>query len=159
MRDVSHDIACLVCAANAGEREVPGGVVFQNDLWVVVPAAPPYGVPGWMTLQTRRHVGGPAHFNDAEAASFGPTLRHLELVLEQVTGALRIYTAALGESFPHFHGHMVPRFREMPNDAKAWEVFDLPRLASLGAISVDATEAERIIEAYRIRLGSYGPPG
>ena len=33
------------------------------------------------------------------------------------------YTAAMGESHPHFHAHMVPRYATMPRDAKAWSVF------------------------------------
>ena len=69
----------------------------------------------------------PAHFDDREAAVFGVALRHFERMLEQVTGALRIYTAAMGESHPHFHAHMVPRYATMPRDAKAWSVFDLQR--------------------------------
>ena len=67
-----------------------------------------------MMLISQRHVAGPAHFDDREAASFGPTLRHLERTLEELTGALRIYTAAMGESHPHFHCHMVPRYAETP---------------------------------------------
>jgi len=110
-----------------------------------------------MMLHARRHVAGPAHFDDAEATSFGPTLRHLERALEHVTGALRIYTAALGESFPHFHCHMVPRYRVMPNDASAWGVFDLPRLAAEGSIPTDPLEAQRIAAAYRERL-AIDPP-
>jgi len=41
-------------------------------------------------LIARRHVGGPAHFNDQEARSFGPTLRDISKRLEEETGALRI---------------------------------------------------------------------
>jgi diadenosine tetraphosphate (Ap4A) HIT family hydrolase len=154
----THDPGCGICRSNAGEAAIPGGIVFENELWLVRHAPPPYGVAGWMTLQSQRHVGGPAHFDDAEAASFGPTLRHLERVLEEVTGALRVYTAAMGESFPHFHGHMVPRRAAMPNDAKAWGVFDLQRQASAGTVTVDAAEVGRVIAAYRDRLAADPPP-
>ncbi len=149
---VSTRADCLICEINDGERPVPSGIVYADDLWVVVPAAPPYGVPGWMTLHTKRHVPGPAHFDDIEAACFGPALRHFERVLEEVTGAVRIYTAAMGESSPHFHGHMVPKYRHMPDDAKAWAVFDLPRRAVAGEIAVDAALAESLVTAYRDRL-------
>ena len=143
---------CKVCASLAGpQRQEP---LFENDLWHVRHAAAPYGVPGWMLLLSRRHVSGPAHFDDREAKSFGPTLRHLEKVLEQVTGALRIYTAALGESSPHFHAHMVPRYASMPKDAKAWAVFDLERAARSNEISVDPAEVRRMEDAYRRALAS-----
>jgi diadenosine tetraphosphate (Ap4A) HIT family hydrolase len=111
-----------------------------------------------MMLVSRRHVAGPAHFDDREAASFGPTLRHLERVLEEVTGALRIYTAAMGESHPHFHCHMVPRYAEMPKGAKAWGVFDLQRAAGAGEITVDAAEVKRLCEAYAEVLARRPPP-
>jgi diadenosine tetraphosphate (Ap4A) HIT family hydrolase len=111
-----------------------------------------------MMLVSRRHVGGPAHFDDREAQSFGPTLRHLERSLEEVTGALRIYTAALGESSPHFHCHMVPRYPETPKGAKAWALFDLLRAAGAGEIAVDLAEVARLSERYRLALAQSPPP-
>ena len=107
---------------------------------------------------SQRHVAGPAHFNDREAESFGLSIRHLEGVLEEVTGALRIYTAAMGESFPHFHCHMVPRYAKMPKDASAWEVFDLLRATGAGEVSVDQEEAGRVAAAYRDALAKAPPP-
>src|SRR5688500_943099 len=115
---------CGICRLTGEQREL---IAYEDDLWIVRPIGPPWGVPGWMLMIARRHVAGPAHFDDREAASFGPTLRRLERVLEEVSGALRIYTAALGEAHPHFHAHMVPRHADMPRGAKGWAVFDLER--------------------------------
>jgi diadenosine tetraphosphate (Ap4A) HIT family hydrolase len=112
-----------------------------------------------MLLLSRRHVPGPAAFDDREAASFGPTLRHLQRVLLEVTGALRIYNAAMGESSPHFHGHMVPRYATMPLDAKGWAVFDLQRAAQAGEVEAKVAEVARVVEAYRLALASDPPPG
>jgi diadenosine tetraphosphate (Ap4A) HIT family hydrolase len=64
----------------------------------------------------------------------------------------------MGESFPHFHCHMVPRYRDTPNDAKAWGVFDLSRQAAEGTVSVDAREVTRISEAFKARVASGVPP-
>ena len=158
MRHASHDPTCGICIQNAGEKPIAGGIIFENDLWLLRHASPPYGVAGWMTLQTQRHVGGPAHFNDAEAANFGLVLRHFEKLLEDVTGALRIYTVAMGESFPHFHGHMVPRYATMAKDAKAWAIFDLQRASIAGEITVDEAEVKRITLAYREALVKNPPP-
>ena len=157
MRHASHDATCGICKQNAGETPIPAGIIWENEHWLVRHSPPPYGVAGWMTLHTQRHVGGPAHFNDAEAASFGPTLRHLEKTLEEVTGALRIYTAAMGESFPHFHGHMVPRYAVMPGDAKAWGVFDLQRQAAEGLVTVNAGQVAEIVAQYKARLTANPP--
>ena len=146
---------CGVCQSLHGETPEPA--LYQDDLWVVRPASPP-GVPGWMMLITRRHVGGPAHFDDREARAFGPVLRHLERVLERVTGALRIYTAALGESHPHFHAHMVPRYAEMPRGARAWSVFDLQRAVASGELAVDPRAVAEISAAYHRALVESPPP-
>jgi diadenosine tetraphosphate (Ap4A) HIT family hydrolase len=145
-----------VCATLSG----PGRIepLYEDALWHVRPAASPPGVPGWMMMISRRHVAGPAHFDDAEARAFGLALRHFERVLEEVTGALRVYTAAMGESSPHFHAHMVPRTPAMPKDAKGWGVFDLERAAKAGEISVDLAEAERIAAAYARALATRPPP-
>lgn len=145
---------CAVCATLAGPgRKEP---LFEDDLWHVRPADDPAGVPGWMMLISRRHVPGPAHFDDREAESFGPALRHFERVLEQVSGALRIYTAAMGESHPHFHAHLVPRYATMPRDAKAWSVFDLQRAVGAGELPIDRGEVARVSEAYGRALAA-GP--
>ncbi len=153
MKHPSNDESCGICKVNVG-----GGALFENDLWLVRRLPPGIGVPGWMMMHSQRHVPGPAHFNDEEAATFGPALRHFERVLEQVTGALRIYTAAMGESFPHFHAHMVPRYERMPNDASAWAVFDLYRATQQGEVSVDEEEAARVAEAYAAALAASPPP-
>ena len=70
------------------------------------------------------------------------------------SGALRIYTAAMGESHPHFHAHMVPRYVTMPRDAKAWSVFDLQRAVGAGEVPIDRAEIARIAEAYREALAA-----
>lgn len=123
-----------------------------DPLWQVRHIEPPWGVAGWMLLIARRHVAGPAHFDDDEAREFGPALRRCERVLEQVTGALRIYTAALGEMHPHFHAHMVPRYATMPLEARGWSVFDLQRAAAAGEVRIDPREVKRISAAYSAAL-------
>ena len=142
---------CGVCQSLAEPH------LYEDDLWCVRHAEPA-GVPGWMMLISKRHVAGPAHFDDREAAVFGPALRHFERVLEEVTGALRIYTAAMGESHPHFHAHMVPRYPAMPREAKAWSVFDLQRAVGAGEVPIDRAEVARISEAYRRALAAAPRP-
>lgn len=146
---------CGVCLSLSGPS--PSAPIFENDLWHVRHAEP-HGVPGWMLMISKRHVAGPAHFDDREAANFGLALRHFSRVLEEVTGALRIYTAAMGESHPHFHAHLVPRYREMPKDAKGWAVWDLQRASGAGEIAVDPVEVRRICAAYGSALAASPPP-
>jgi diadenosine tetraphosphate (Ap4A) HIT family hydrolase len=152
----SLDSDCGVCLKL--KAAPPDSILFQNELWHVCAIDPPTGVPGWMMLITRRHVSGPADFDDREAMSFGPTLRHLQRVLLEVTGSLRIYTAAMGESSPHFHAHMVPRYAAMPKAAKAWGVFDLQRAAAAKEIDADEPAAARRASSYAEALRANPPP-
>ena len=154
MSSTDYDPTCDVCKINAGEEPIEGGVIFQNDLWLIRHMPEPYGLPGWMMLHTQRHVPGPADFNDEEAANFGPALRHFQRVQLEVTGALRIYTAGFGESSPHIHIHMAPRYADHPDDALAWGVANLMG----GRIPVDPQEVERITVAYREALAANPPP-
>lgn len=147
--------ACGICRKLASSEARP---VFENELWHVRAIDAPVGVPGWMLMVARRHVPGPAHFDAREIASFGPTWCHLQRVLLEVTGALRIYTAALGESSPHFHGHLVPRFRDMPKGARGWGVFDLERAAKEGEVTVDGAEVARLTAAFAAALQHSPPP-
>ena len=76
----------------------------------------------------------------------------------QNNARLELYTAAMGESSPHFHAHMVPRYATMPRDAKAWSVFDLQRAVGAGEVAVDRDEIARISEAYRRALSASPRP-
>jgi histidine triad (HIT) family protein len=154
---VLHDPACALCRSIIAPDRAPP--LWRDDLFEVRHIDPPWGVAGWMMLVAHRHVAGPAHFNDAEARAFGPLLRQLSRTLQQVTGALRIYTAALGEAVPHLHCHLVPRREEMPLGAKGWAVFDLQRAAGAGEVVVGAAEVERICAEYRNALMKDPPPG
>jgi diadenosine tetraphosphate (Ap4A) HIT family hydrolase len=138
------DAPCGLCAL------LSQPALFEDDLWHVRHIDPPWGVAGWMLMIAKRHLPGPGYFDDREAASFGPSLRRFAHALEEVTGALRIYTAALGEMHPHFHCHLVPR---LPDPApKGWALFDLQRAAAAGEVVVSAQEVERISAAYRAML-------
>ena len=144
-----------MCRELAGDA---GGVVFQNDLWQVRPIDGPCVVPGWMLMVAQRHVPGAAQFDEREIQSFAPTWCHLQRVLLEVTGALRIYTAALGETSPHFHGHLVPRYATMPEQARGWAVFDLERAARAGEVSLDPAHVERVTRAFARALERNPPP-
>lgn len=124
--------------------------LYQDPLWRVRHIEPPWGVAGWMVLIANRHVAGPGHFDDAEARAFGPILRRCQRALERVTGALRIYTAALGEAVPHFHAHMIPRQADAP--ARGFALFDTQRRAAAGEIVVHPAEVARISAAFAAAL-------
>jgi diadenosine tetraphosphate (Ap4A) HIT family hydrolase len=157
-RDRSYEPTCVSCRQNAGEADVPGGVVYRDDLWLVRHSPPPYGLAGWMVIQPIRHVAHPGDFTDHEAAHFGPFLRHCLRTLQRVSGAEKMYVAAMGESIPHVHVHLVPRYATMPLGLKAWSVFDVHRLAAKREIVVDPQDVVRLVVGYRAALAQDSPP-
>jgi diadenosine tetraphosphate (Ap4A) HIT family hydrolase len=151
MSHASFEASCNICKKI---KDASTPAVYENALWHVRPIDPPCAVPGWMLMITRRHVPGVAQFDEREAASFGPTMRHLQKILLEVTGALRIYVAAMGESSPHFHAHLVPRYASMPRDAKGFAVFDLQRAAAAGEVQSNGNELARVTQAYANALSA-----
>ncbi|HEV7666126.1 MAG TPA: HIT domain-containing protein [Chloroflexota bacterium] len=143
--------SCPMCAFSDASGPNDDSVVYQDEHWLVrsISAAP--AIAGWLILQARRHVAEPADWNDAEAATFGPTLRQIEKTVRQVTGAVRVYTASLNEGTPHFHSHILPRLPQMPNNATGFQAFGLSELARQGEVRADPTEVERVLSAIRER--------
>lgn len=143
--------SCVLCAALKNERPL-----WQNEMWAVRHIEGPHGLAGWFQMVAKRHVASVAAMNDPEAASFGPTLRWLEKTLLDVSGAERVYTAAIGEVVQHLHVHMVPRYVTMANNAKGWAVFDLQRAGKVGEVSVPSGRVEQLSLAYGVALAN--PP-
>lgn len=151
---MTRDPACAMCASL--EIATP---LYADELWHVRPIDPPWAIAGWMLVISQRHCAGIAELDDTEARCFGPALRHFERTLLEVTGAMRIYTAALGESQRHLHCHMVPRYANMPAEASGWAVFDLERAAAAGDVPlVDSDQAAAVHDAYRRALELAPPP-
>ncbi len=160
MKHASHEAKCGVCKQNAGEVEIQGGVIWESNLWYVRHIAPPAPLVGWTMFHTQRHVQGPAHFNDAEAASFGPVLRHVTRTIEQVSGALRVYVVAFGESTPHMHSHLIPRYEKMPKDLVAFGVADILRGVPKGEVpAADQAQVTAFIGKLKQALAKNPPPG
>jgi diadenosine tetraphosphate (Ap4A) HIT family hydrolase len=153
----SYTPDCSQCKANAGETDIAGGVIWQNNLWLVRHAPPPYALAGWTMFNTQRHVHGPAHFTDDEAASYGPTLRHITRTLEEITGALRIYQIAFGESTPHMHTHLIPRYEDLPSEHIEFGIGDLNKAVASGA-QPGVPEEEVLVMAENLRAALKASP-
>ncbi|KAK3238174.1 hypothetical protein CYMTET_51795 [Cymbomonas tetramitiformis] len=152
--------ACKKCQQVAKEV-VPehGGILFEDDLWIVVHKGAPIGVEGHLQLVSKRHFRGPADFNDEEAALVGIMLRHCQAILKEVSGAEQIYTAALGASFPHFHCHMVPVYGNVhPVLGIAWDVFLQEKLAADNKLQPDLARCTDIAEKFKAAIAERNPP-
>jgi diadenosine tetraphosphate (Ap4A) HIT family hydrolase len=183
MKHASHVAECPICRQNdPDDGGWPIDVIYEDELWLVhhcynaqqLPDADgtahpetmvggPAPLPGWLLFHSQRHVHGPADFTDEECASFTFAIRHVENKLLEATGALRIYTSLIGETGPHLHAHLIPRYSderltEMGVDlslGSAMGVFDLNR--GVGGRTVPAADpvaVERVSAALKEKLAA-----
>jgi len=125
--------ACWVPAGDPLEGPEPGGLLIGRCGSFLLRHHPlPSPLLGWLLLDARRHLGGPADFNPAEAAGFGAALQRASALVRQLTGCERVYALAFGEGARHLHMHLVPRHASDPA-SEAWRVADLYREVVAGA--------------------------
>lgn len=148
---------CRVCSIV--HRREPDLLVAESARWVVSSLPGPVPIPGWVMLCAREHVRGPGYLDDEYAASYGPVLRHVARIVERETGALRVYTAALGEADPHFHTHLVPRYADLPLGKKGFAMFELQRLAAEGTFPVDEAAHRATLAKLHVALAAAPLPG
>lgn len=120
---------CGICrlhdaiAAGGDEAEL---LIWRQGPWLLRHHPLPAPLPGWLLLDSARHLGGPADFEPAEAAAFGPMLQRASALVRQLSGCDRVYAIAFGEGARHLHMHLIPRHGADPA-SESWKVADLYR--------------------------------
>ena len=107
-----------MCSKQRGELDVPGGVLYEDDLVYASHGAldSDSGYPGVLFVEPKRHVPGFPDLTPAEAERVGLLIHRLSRALEAVTSAERTYVAVLGHHVPHLHVWLVPRYPGTPSE-------------------------------------------
>jgi diadenosine tetraphosphate (Ap4A) HIT family hydrolase len=61
-----------------------------------------------------RHVAEPTELDEREAAQYWSELLHVGRALEQVLEPVKLNYDLLGNSLPHLHTHVIPRYADDP---------------------------------------------
>lgn len=141
---------CAICGLQADPLawQVDGIARFGSG-WVLRHHPAPAPLLGWLLLDSGRHLGGPADFNEAEAATFGEALRRSCALVRHLSGCERVYVIAFGEGAPHLHVHLIPR-HGADAASKAWRVADLYRAVAAGERApADATAVAELVARAR----------
>ena len=126
----NHEEGCYVCEKHEGLTQVPGGPVYQDELFFVSHAwnpskgAAPY--LGAFIVEPKRHVRGWAELSDIEAGQIGKVVRDLSRALEEGEDAEHIYVFVIGHHVPHLHVWVVPRYPDTPRKYWGMELFEWP---------------------------------
>ena len=62
-----------------------------------------------------RHVAEPTQLTDAEAAAYGHEVLRVGRAIEAVLQPVKLNYDVLGNSVPHLHTHIVPRYADDPH--------------------------------------------
>ncbi|HZI74513.1 MAG TPA: hypothetical protein VFD73_10960, partial [Gemmatimonadales bacterium] len=105
---------CSACAELAGEIQAPGGIIYDNGLWLVSHHTGAYTDPGELIVKPRRHCESLAELTREEARALGTVLWSAVRALERVIPAERIYAVSFNERVRHLHFLLLPRTAAMP---------------------------------------------
>jgi diadenosine tetraphosphate (Ap4A) HIT family hydrolase len=107
--------SCPICR-NAQPSDVIGEL---PSVWVTAPALAP--LPGYVCVVAKRHVAEPFQLPPAEVAAFWSESMSVARVLHDLLHPLKMNYEIHGNSIPHLHLHLYPRFRGDPYEGRAIE--------------------------------------
>jgi len=84
--------------------------------WVTAPPDAP--LPGYVCLIAKRHVAEPFDLDDLEGHSFWDALMHVARGVRAATQSVKINYEIHGNTVPHLHTHVFPRFRGDPFEGR-----------------------------------------
>jgi diadenosine tetraphosphate (Ap4A) HIT family hydrolase len=111
--------ACLICDKHAHGDGVLGGVIYDDGL-IYAGHTQLLGADdaalGYLMVEPRRHVPRLGDLTDEEAGALGVAVNRLSRALREAAGAEHVYGFVFGDSVPHLHIHLAPRYPGTPPD-------------------------------------------
>ncbi|MCS5691526.1 diadenosine tetraphosphate hydrolase [Cyanobium sp. FGCU-6] len=127
---MAESTPCGVCRIHAGAAGAEQQI-HRGGVWLLRHHPLPAPLPGWLVLDSLRHVGGAIDFDATECADLGPMLQRSSALVRDLTGCERVYAIAFGEGARHFHLHLIPR-HGADAATESWGVADLYRQVAGG---------------------------
>ncbi len=105
---------CLACDTLVGKLQTPGGVIYENDYWLVDHALPPIFVLGKLIIKLKRHCEHLAELTPNKSQTLGSLIQRVSQVVQEVTSAEKVHIASYGEGVKHVHFLVTPQIVGMP---------------------------------------------
>lgn len=138
---------CLVCRKHRGKVDVPGGVIYENDL-IYISHAQLWGDEkehylGHVFVEPKRHVAEVADLTEEEAKIIGLYTSRIAKALLHTESMEHIYIFVIGDGVSHVHYHVIGRYPDAPREYWGPKVDEWPE-APKGAEAKIEQVAERL---------------
>jgi histidine triad (HIT) family protein len=142
---------CDICREIAGEIELPGGALWDDEFVLgfhAVPLLEPKILLGHVLVVTKRHADQWSDLSDEEGERVGLAATRLARAIRRTTDSERVYSAVVGHHSPHFHLHLFPRYPGTPSEFSFMRVGEWEGSPAGGAVEI-ATFVARLRQAMR----------
>ena len=109
------NIECMGCAITNNEMQPPGGILYESDYFIVC-QDPKNPIPGFLTIQTKRHIQSLIELTENETIDFSKILFLSRKALNTVNG-LKYCKIIQEENSRHFHTWILPFYDWMDDIA------------------------------------------
>jgi diadenosine tetraphosphate (Ap4A) HIT family hydrolase len=107
-------IGCPLCAPGRPQETQDGVRFFAGEVADAYLRRPAIQRGLSVVIWRGRHVTEPTELSDSEAAAYWRELLRVGRAIERVMEPVKLNYDILGNSVPHLHTHIVPRYREDP---------------------------------------------
>ena len=121
-----------------GRVRPPGGIVHEDERFVVYGFPDRCPIPGYVIVASRRHVRGLYDLDPGEAAALGPLAIRIQRAQKAALGAAHAYLFALGDKVHHFHAHVVPQYADTPAHLRGGRLFQYTEADERPAAELEA---------------------
>lgn len=108
--------SCFICNKHAGIIKTDGVLIYQDEFVYVghIDNNGGQGYLGHLMIDLKRHAPTLGDMTLNEAKAFGVIVAKVSKALMESEGAEHIYSLVSGNSVPHLHMHIVPRYPGTP---------------------------------------------
>ena len=152
-------VSCLVCKTLVDGRGTLGGVIYEDDYWLIDHALPPVFVLGKLIIKLKRHCENLGELTTDEAHVLGTLIRRVTQAVQMATGAEKVHVASYGEGVPHVHFLVTPRTTAMPASniqlSYWWQWRRLLYRIGWRNLTFSSTEVADMVQQVQLVMGAY----
>lgn len=148
---------CMVCQKHRGELDVPGGLIYANELIAISHAQLQPGESqhylGHLFVESKRHVPELADLSAEEAREVGLWVSRGARALIEILGVEHVYSFFMADKVAHVHVHVIGRYPGAPREFWGARVDEWPG-APRGDVAAMGRLAARVREYFKQRFST-----